>query len=509
MCGVFGVFNHPNAAELTYYGLNALQHRGQEGAGIVSSDGHALHQHVGVGLVRDVFKQSELAELHGIHAIGHVRYTTCGGSGRLNIQPFLFRSLSGPLGLCHNGNLVNANELRAHLEQRGSIFQTTSDSEILAHLVKRQRGNLLEALRESLLYVEGAFAFLLLKENKLYCALDKWGLRPLSLGKIGENSYVLASETCAFETVGAEYVRDIQPGEVLKIAYADSLIDDEANGTPPVTGADAVAQVDADSGVSGKAERDSKRRDPNTPVVLQSETYAVTGDHKMCSMEYVYFARPDSDIEGINVHQARKRCGRILADEAPAPGADIVIGVPDSGLSAAVGYAEAAGIPFEIGLIKNKYVGRTFIEPSQELREQGVKMKLSAVRSIVRGKSVVLIDDSIVRGTTSRKIVQMIRDAGAREVHMRIASPEIKFPCFYGVAFSTFEELVAAHESTEAIRQMLGADSLSYLSISGLTEGIGRDPDLGRHSGQCVACFNGSYPTYLYEDVEVANKGVK
>jgi len=470
MCGVFGVFNHPNAAELTYYGLNALQHRGQEGAGIVSSDGHSLHQHVGVGLVRDVFKQPELEELRGKHAIGHVRYTTCGGSGRLNIQPFLFRSLSGPLGLCHNGNLVNANELRAHLEQRGSIFQTTSDSEILAHLVKRQRGNLLDALRESLLYVEGAFAFLLLKENKLYAALDKWGLRPLSLGRIGENSYVLASETCAFDTVGAEYIRDIQPGEVLKIAYNDKN---------------------------------------TSEVALQSETYAVTGDHKMCSMEYVYFARPDSDVEGINVHQARKRCGRILADEAPAPTADIVIGVPDSGLSAAVGYAEAAGIPFEIGLIKNKYVGRTFIEPSQDLREQGVKMKLSAVRSIVRGKSVVLIDDSIVRGTTSRKIVQMIRDAGAKEVHMRIASPEIKFPCFYGVAFSTFEELVAARETTESIREMLGADSLAYLSIDGLTQGIGRDPDLGRHSGQCVACFNGSYPTFLYEDVEVANKGVK
>jgi len=505
-CGVFGVFNHPNAAELTYYGLNALQHRGQEGAGIVSSDGHSLHQHVGVGLVRDVFKQPELDELRGIHAIGHVRYATCGGSGRMNIQPFLFRSLSGPLGLCHNGNLVNANELRAHLEQRGSIFQTTSDSEILAHLVKRQRGNLLEALRESLLYVEGAFAFLLLKENKLYCALDKWGLRPLSLGRIGQNSYVLASETCAFETVGAEYIRDIQPGEVLKIAYTDAKIDDAANGTPTTESINVATSVDTESGAPVKANRDSTRRDPATAeVIMESKTYAVTGDHKMCSMEYVYFARPDSDIEGINVHQARKRCGRILAEEAPAPTADIVIGVPDSGLSAAVGFAEAAGIPFEIGMIKNKYVGRTFIEPSQELREQGVKMKLSAVRSIVRGKSVVLVDDSIVRGTTSRKIVQMIRDAGAREVHVRISSPVIKYPCFYGVAFSTFDELIGAHEPVKAIQEMLGADSLAYLSIEGLTKGVGRDPDLGRHAGQCVACFNGSYPTYLYEDIHAAN----
>jgi len=462
MCGIFGVFNHENAAELTYYGLHALQHRGQEGAGIISSDGQQMHAYKGEGLVRDVFKPADLERLRGIHAIGHVRYSTCGGGGEMNIQPFLFRSKSGPLGLCHNGNIVNADELKEYLENRGSIFQTTSDSEILAHLVKRQRGNLLAAIKESLLYIEGAFAFLLLKENKLYAALDKHGLRPLSLGRIGDKSWVLASETCAFETVGAEYVRDIHPGEVIRINYED----------------------------------------------LVSETYAVPDDAKMCSMEYIYFARPDSDVDGINVHQARKNCGRILAHEAPAA-ADIVVGVPDSGLSAAIGYAEEMGIPFEFGMIKNKYTGRTFIAPSQALREQGVKMKLSAVRSIVKDKSVVLIDDSIVRGTTSRKMVDMLRNAGAREVHVRIASPKIKFPCFYGVAFSTLRELIGATESTEQIRQTIGADSLAYISIDGLTQGIGRDPDLGTNCGQCVACFNGDYPTYLYQDIEMANLEVK
>ena len=462
MCGIFGVYNHENAAELTYYGLHALQHRGQEGAGILTSDGRTMHLHRGEGLVRDVFTPQDIQRLRGIHAIGHVRYATCGGEGYLNIQPFLFRSQSGPLGLCHNGNLVNANELQALLEKQGSIFQTTSDSEILAHLVKRQRGNLLEALTESLLYMDGAFAFLLLKETKLYAALDKWGLRPLSLGRIGKNGYVLSSETCAFEAIGAEYIRDIQPGEVLKIN---------------------------EDGIT-------------------SETYAVTGDQKMCSMEYVYFARPDSDIEGINVHQARKRCGQILAREAPVD-ADIVVGVPDSGLSAAIGYAEESGIPFEIGMIKNRYIARTFIQPSQALREQGVKMKLAAVRSIIKGKSIVLIDDSIVRGTTSKKIVTMLREAGAREIHVRVASPKITHPCFYGVAFSTFAELIGAHESVQSICDIIGADSLEFISIEGLTAGVGRQGVLGSHCGQCVACFTGEYPTHLYEEIEKANLEVK
>lgn len=461
-CGVFGVFNHENAAELTYYGLHALQHRGQEGAGIVTSDGKTLHQHKGEGLVHNIFTQQDINRLAGIHAIGHVRYSTAGGGGIMNVQPFLFQSQTGRLGLCHNGNLVNAHQLKGYLENEGSIFQTTSDSEILAHLLKRQRGDMLSALKESLLYIEGAFAFLLLKENEMYIALDKLGLRPLSLGKIGENGFVVASETCAFDVIGATYIRDVKPGEVIRI---------DLEG-------------------------------------MTSESYAVKGEQSMCSMEYVYFARPDSDIEGINVHQARKNCGRILAKEAPIE-ADIVVGVPDSGLSAAIGYAEESMIPFEIGMVKNKYIGRTFIQPSQFLREQGVKMKLSAVHSIVKDKRVVLIDDSIVRGTTSRRMVDMLREAGAREVHVRIASPEIKFPCFYGVDFSTYDELVAATHTTDQICELIGADSLAFVSVDGLTKGIGRDSKLGKNCGQCVACFNGDYPTYLYEDVKSANKEVK
>ena len=461
-CGVFGIFNHENAAELTYYGLHALQHRGQEGAGIVTSDGKMLHQHKGEGLVRNVFTQQDIDRLKGIHAIGHVRYSTAGGGGIMNVQPFLFRSQSGPLGLCHNGNLVNANQLKVYLENEGSIFQTTSDSEILAHLIKRQRGDMMTALKESLLYIEGAFAFLLLKENEMYIALDKLGLRPLSLGRIGDKGIVVASETCAFDVIGAEYLRDVHPGEVIRI---------DLNG-------------------------------------ITSDCYAKTCHRSMCSMEYVYFARPDSDVEGINVHQARKNCGRVLAKESHVE-ADIVVGVPDSGLSAAIGYAEEANIPFEIGMIKNKYIGRTFIQPSQELREQGVKMKLSAVRSIVKDKRVILIDDSIVRGTTSRRMVDMLRDAGAKEVHVRIASPEIKFPCFYGVDFSTYDELIAATHTTEEIRHVIGADSLAFISVEGLTKGIGQPVTYGKNCGQCVACFNGDYPTYLYEDVINANKEVK
>ncbi len=461
-CGVFGIFNHENAAELTYYGLHALQHRGQEGAGIVTSNGQTLVQHKGEGLVRNVFMQSDIEYLKGIHAIGHVRYATAGGGGLMNVQPFLFRSQTGLLGLCHNGNLVNANSLKSYLENQGSIFQTTSDSEILAHLLKRQRGDMLEALKESLLYIEGAFAFLLLTENEMYIALDKQGMRPLSLATIGDNGIAIASETCAFDVIGAKYLRDVKPGEVIRI--------------------------DKDG--------------------IHTQEYAPVQERQMCSMEYVYFARPDSDIENTNVHEARKNCGRVLAQEAPIE-ADIVVGVPDSGLSAAIGYANEAKIPFEIGMIKNKYIGRTFIQPSQELREQGVKMKLSAVRSIVKDKRVILIDDSIVRGTTSKKMVNMLREAGAKEVHVRIASPKIKFPCFYGVDFSTYDELIGAKHSTREICEIIEADSLAFISVEGLVKGVGRTQDYGRNCGQCVACFNGDYPTYVYEDVETVNKEIK
>ncbi len=452
-CGVFGVFYNDNASEITYYALNALQHRGQEGCGIVSSNGNTLKQHKGEGLVRDVFSKTDISRIEGKHTIGHVRYSTSGGSGILNVQPFLFHSQQGQLGLCHNGNLVNTTTLRNSFEQSGSIFQTTSDTEILAHLLKKQKGTMLERLKESLLYLEGAFAFLLLLEDEMYVALDKYGLRPLSIGKLN-NSFVVSSETCAFDVIGAEFLRDVLPGEVLKI---------DKNG-------------------------------------IESSFYAKTDLHHMCSMEYIYFARPDSDIEGINVHAARKRCGKQLALESPVD-ADIVIGVPDSGMSAAIGYAEESGIPFEIGMIKNKYSGRTFIQPSQDLREQGVKMKLSAVRSIVKDKRIILIDDSIVRGTTSKKLVQMLKNAGAKKIHLRIAAPEIKYPCFYGVDFSTSNELVSARLNPHQIAKEIGADSVAFITIDGLMSAIGRDKSYPK-CGQCVACFTGDYPTYIDKNLK-------
>ncbi len=453
-CGVFGIFNHENACELTYYGLQALQHRGQEGTGIVTSNGERLIQYKGEGLVNQVYQKENLKNIIGIHAIGHVRYTTNGGGGLLNVQPFLFRSQKGQLGLCHNGNIVNAKNIKDHLEGMGSIFQTTSDTEILAHLLKRQAGSFIERLKESLLYLEGAFAFLVLLENELYIALDKYGLRPLSIGRIGDG-YVVASETCAFTTIGATYIRDVKPGEVIHI--------DEKG--------------------------------------IHSHHYALNHNCHMCSMEYIYFSRPDSDLLNVNVHASRKKCGITLAKESPVD-ADIVIGVPDSGMSAAIGYAEALQLPFEMGIIKNKYSGRTFIEPSQALREQGVKMKLSAVCSIVKDKKVVLIDDSIVRGTTSKKIIKMLRDAGAKEVHVRIASPEIKYPCFYGVDFSTYDELICARIDVESLRKKIDATSLSFLSIDGLLDSVS-------HQGLCLACFNGKYPTHLYENIEDANVEIK
>jgi amidophosphoribosyltransferase len=456
-CGVFGVFNHPLATLLTYQGLNALQHRGQEGCGIVSSDGKTLKQYKGEGLVKHVFSKKDIEGLQGIHAIGHVRYSTSGGGGMINVQPFLFQSQNGPLGLCHNGNLVNATQLKGYLEQHGSIFQTSSDSEIIAHLLKRHRGTMIKRIIDSLIYVEGSFAFLFLLEDELYLALDKQGLRPLSIAKIGKDGFVIASETCAIDAVGAKYIRDIQPGEVLRISK---------NG-------------------------------------LETAYYSEDRKHQMCMMEYVYFARPDSQIESINVYQARKNCGKVLAKESPID-ADIVIGVPDSGMSAAIGFAEASHIPLELGLIKNKASERTFIEPSQMLREQGVALKLSAVKSVIKGKRVVLVDDSIVRGTTIKQLIMLIKKAGAKEIHVRISSPEIKYPCFYGVDFSTYEELISAQMTPDEMRIKIGADSIAFLSIEGLIQGVGRKKD-----AYCTACYNKAYPTYLYDDISNANKLVK
>jgi amidophosphoribosyltransferase len=451
-CGVFGIWGHPNAAQITYYGLHSLQHRGQEGTGVVVSDGESLRGHKGEGLVTEVFQEGSIEKLTGYGAIGHVRYATAGGGGYENVQPLLFNSQSGGLALAHNGNLVNANALKHQLEGQGSIFQTSSDTEVLAHLIKRSGySQLKDRVKNALTMLKGAYAFLVMTETEMMVALDPHGLRPLSLAKIGD-AYCVASETCAFDIVGAEFVRDIEPGELV-------IINDEG---------------------------------------ITSERFSFSNGNAMCTMEYVYFSRPDSNIQGINVHSARKRMGMELANEAPIE-ADVVTGVPDSSISSAIGYAEASGIPYEMGLIKNRYVGRTFIQPSQSLREQGVKMKLSPVRGVVEGKRVVMVDDSIVRGTTSRRIVTMLKEAGAKEVHVCISSPPIKNPCYYGIDTSTHEELIASSNSVEEMREIIGADSLTFLSTEGVLKAIGRD-DSSENRGQCLACFTGKYPTEIYPD---------
>lgn len=450
-CGIFGVWGHPDAARLTYFGLHALQHRGQEGAGIVSNNGGELIGHRGLGLLTQVFHdEKEIAKLKGNAAIGHVRYATAGSGGIDNIQPFVFRFHDGDMALCHNGNLTNCPSLRKALEDEGAIFHSNSDTEVLMHLIRRSlRPTFLDKLQEALNTVHGGFAYLIMTEDKMVGALDPNGFRPLSLGRMKNGAYVLASETCALDVVGAELVRDIRPGEIV-------VVDDSG---------------------------------------YQITTYTSHTQLSICSMEYIYFARPDSDIYGVNVHSARKRMGATLAKEAPAD-ADMVIGVPNSSLSAATGYAEEIGLPNEMGLIKNQYVARTFIQPTQELREQGVRMKLSAVRSVVKGKRVIVLDDSIVRGTTSRRIVALLKEAGAAEVHMRISSPPLKYPCFYGIDISTTKELIAAKKSVEEIREYIGADSLAFLSLDGLIESIGLNAD-APYGGLCVAYFNGDYPTAL------------
>lgn len=457
-CGVFGIFGVPDAASLTYYGLHALQHRGQEGAGIVAVDNGTFRRIKGNGLVTEVFNEEKLATLRGDMAIGHVRYTTAGGGGIENVQPFLFRHNSGDFAMAHNGNIVNSKLLRDYLENKGSLFQSSSDSEILAHLIKketrfRDRPRIF-AIIDALNMLEGAFAFMIMTANRIYACRDKYGLRPLSIGRLGDG-WVVSSETCAFDVLGAEFVRDVAPGEIVTIDHQG----------------------------------------------LRSRDYSMYKRCEMCAMEYIYFARPDSDIEGCNVHAYRKESGRLLFQEAPAE-ADIVVGVPDSSLSAAMGYAEASGLPYEMGLIKNKYIGRTFIQPTQELREKGVRMKLSAVRTIVRGKRVVLVDDSIVRGTTSRRIVTMLKEAGATEVHVRIASPPMTNPCFYGVDTSTYDELISARKNVEGVREEIGADSLSFLSPEALLKA-------GNRKELCMACFTGRYPTALYQPLDEANKDGK
>ncbi|WP_195610971.1 amidophosphoribosyltransferase [Streptococcus australis] len=452
-CGVFGIWGHPDAAKLTYFGLHSLQHRGQEGAGILANDQGTLRRHRDTGLLSEVFRNPlNLEKLTGSSAIGHVRYATAGEASVDNIQPFLFRFHDTQFGLAHNGNLTNAQSLKSELEKNGAIFSSTSDSEILAHLIRRSHNpSFMGKIKEALNTVKGGFAYLMLFEDKLIAALDPNGFRPLSIGKMANGALVVSSETCAFEVIGAEWIRDVHPGEL--------VIFDE-NG-------------------------------------ITYDRYTDDTQLAICSMEYIYFARPDSNIQGVNVHTARKRMGAQLAREFKNQ-ADIVVGVPNSSLSAAMGFAEESGLPNEMGLIKNQYVQRTFIQPTQELREQGVRMKLSAVSGVVKGKRVVMIDDSIVRGTTSLRIVKLLKEAGATEVHVAIASPALAYPCFYGIDIQSREELIAANHTVEETCEIIGADSLTYLSIDGLIDSIGIDTD-APNGGLCVAYFDGKYPTPLYD----------
>lgn len=452
-CGVFGIWGHPQAAQVTYFGLHSLQHRGQEGAGILTNDAGKLIRHRDTGLISEVFKNpANLEKLTGQAAIGHVRYATAGEASIDNIQPFHFKFYDMEFGLAHNGNLTNTKTLKKELEHNGAIFSSSSDTEILAHLIRRSHNpSFMGKVKEALNTVKGGFAYLLMMEDKLIAALDPNGFRPLSIGKMTNGAIVVSSETCAFEVVGAEWIRDVKPGEVV-------IIDNSG---------------------------------------IQYDTYTTDTQLAICSMEYIYFARPDSNIHGVNVHTARKRMGAQLAREFKHE-ADIVVGVPNSSLSAAMGFAEESGLPNEMGLIKNQYTQRTFIQPTQELREQGVRMKLSAVSGVVKGKRVVMIDDSIVRGTTSRRIVQLLKEAGATEVHVAIASPPLKYPCFYGIDIQTRRELIAANHSVEETRQIIGADSLTYLSIDGLIDSIGLETN-APNGGLCVAYFDGKYPTPIYD----------
>lgn len=439
-CGIFGIYGHEEAANLTYLGLYAMQHRGQESAGIVSTDGRKLYIYKGMGLVPDIFGEDDIRRLPGGSAIGHVRYSTAGGSHLKNVQPILADYAMGPLAVGHNGNIVNASILRAELEARGSIFQSTSDTEVISHLIATSReghfyGRLVDALRQ----IKGAYSFVFLTEGSLVAVRDPHGFRPLSLGK-HKDAYVVASETCALDLIDAEYIRDIEPGEILVI---------DRNGL-----------------ASHKPFAEIKP----TP----------------CIFELVYFSRPDSSVFGRNVYEVRKGFGRQLARVHPVD-ADIVIPVPDSGMPAAIGYAEETRFPFETGLIRNHYIGRTFIEPEQSIRHFGVKIKLNAVRDALRGKRVVVVDDSIVRGTTARKIIKMIRAAGAKEVHFRISSPPTLFPCFYGIDTPIRKELIASTHTVDEINKYITSDTLGYLSIEGMLSKVNGD-------SFCDACFSGCYP---------------
>jgi amidophosphoribosyltransferase len=454
-CGVFGIYGHPQAARVVHHGLIALQHRGQESAGIVVSDGKNLSIQKGMGLVSEVFDTpATLDRLAGHIAIGHVRYSTTGSSVLANAQPLLVNSRTGGLALAHNGNLVDADPIRARLEEEGAIFTSTVDTEVLAHLIVRARKETIEeSVAHAINQVHGGYALLILTRDKLIGIRDPHGIRPLQLGRLGD-AWMLASESCAFDTVGAEFIREIAPGEMVTIS---------AGGT------------------------------------LRSQQAIKSEKARPCMFEFIYFARPDSNIEGVNMHAVRKEMGRQLAREAPCE-ADIVIGVPDSSISAATGFAEESGIPYELGLIKNRYIARTFILPSQMKREAALKLKLNPLRKVIEGKRVVLVDDSIVRGTTSKHLVSLLREAGAREVHMRISSPPYRHACHYGIDTTQVKDLVAKGREVEQIRDWIGADSLAYLSVEGMVKAVGVPMDTGR--GFCLACFTGDYPVPVLENVD-------
>lgn len=453
-CGVFGIFmNHPDqetdAARTTFYGLYALQHRGQESAGIAVSDGHEIRLHKGMGLVSDVVHPENIEHLPGHIAIGHVRYSTISDSGLVNAQPLVFHYLKGMIALANNGNLTNSVELSKRLATYGSVFQTTADTELIAGLLARYSQDTMEdALAKCMIDLKGAFALIIMTEDRLVGVRDPMGIRPLCLGKLNDD-YVLASESAALDTIGAKLIRDVEPGEIV-------VIDSDGLHSLHIMSAPRRAH---------------------------------------CIFEYIYFARPDSTLDGINVTLARRALGRELARECSFD-ADLVISVPDSGTEASLGYAEESGLPFQQGLMKNRYVGRTFIQPTQQMRELGVRLKLNAIKEIVAGQRIVMIDDSIVRGTTSKKIVRMLRDAGAKELHMLVASPPTRFPCYYGIDTSRREELIANTMSQEEICKHIGADSLRYISIEGMFRALNSDG-----SDYCAACFNGDYPAGL-ESIE-------
>ncbi len=441
MCSVIGVFNLPEAAKYAYFGLFSLQHRGQEAAGIASSDGERIHIAKGRGLVTQVFDEKKLSKLMGNSAVGHTRYSTAGEDSVLDAQPIFARYDLGQIAVVHNGNLTNAKVVRKELIREGAIFQTFMDTENIIHLIARsQKEHLYDRIIEALHRIEGAYSMVLLSRKKMFAMRDPHGFRPLVMGRLG-SGWVVASETCAFDLIGAEYVRDIRPGELVVFEEGE---------------------------------------EPRSIQVFKPTP-------NKCIFEYIYFARPDSDIFGKNVYKLRKAMGRELAKEYPVE-ADMVIPVPDSGVAAAIGYSEESGIPFELGIIRNHYVGRTFIEPTQEIRDLKVKMKLNPIKEVIRGKRLIVIDDSIVRGTTSRKIVSILKEFGAKEVHMRISAPPTTGPCYYGVDTPTKEELISSRMSVEETKEYIGADTLAYLSISGLLRSVGND------LSYCMACFDGNYP---------------